>query len=74
MHSKTSVAPSPEFKSDRIWLNGVEEDVEGNPRLINCLEEVRRWAGGSRVDSGWKVHVNSRNNFPTAAGLASSTT
>ena len=69
MHAKTSVAASPDFQSDRIWLNEVEETVEGNPRLLNCLAEVRKRA---KVDPSWKVHISSKNNFPTAAGLASS--
>ena len=77
MHAKTTVAISPSFSSDRIWLNGTEESME-NPRLINCLREVRRKATqeqGKAVKEeylDWKVRICSENNFPTAAGLASS--
>lgn len=36
MCAKTTVAFSPSFTSDRIWLNGLEEDIT-NPRLAACL-------------------------------------
>ena len=41
MHAKTSVSMSPDFERDRLWLNGVEESVEANQRLLNCLAQVR---------------------------------
>ncbi|XP_076248606.1 mevalonate diphosphate decarboxylase isoform X2 [Calliopsis andreniformis] len=69
--AKTTVMASPHFKQDRIWLNGKEEDAR-NPRLQNCLEEIRKCAGHSNSLSQWKIHICSENNFPTAAGLASS--
>lgn len=75
MHAKTTVSASPSYKSDRIWLNGKEESIE-NPRLVNCLREVRERARKGGKDSAdilnWNVHICSENNFPTAAGLASS--
>jgi diphosphomevalonate decarboxylase len=94
---KTSVSASPNFTDgDKIWLNGKEESISGNPRLINCLREVRARArsfvssknhgndktvdetiGASKSMNlkemlDWNVHICSENNFPTAAGLASS--
>ena len=95
------MSASPNFTAgDRIWLNGKEENVSGNARLINCLREVRARAkslipsekndeaeglddvGSSKNCSlkrtnlkemlDWNVHICSENNFPTAAGLASS--
>lgn len=33
----TSVATGPDVTSDRIWLNGREEDIQ-NKRLQNCLQ------------------------------------
>ena len=66
MHAKTTIARSKDFKSDRIWLNGKEESIS-NPRLVNCLREIRKRSGS---EDG--VHICSENNFPTAAGLASS--
>ena len=68
MHAKTTVARSKTFTSNRIWLNGKEEDI-ANPRLANCLREVRK-RGDLKEDEF--VHICSENNFPTAAGLASS--
>nr|XP_003418108.1 LOW QUALITY PROTEIN: diphosphomevalonate decarboxylase [Loxodonta africana] len=76
----TTAAISKDFKEDRIWLNGTEVDV-GQPRLHSCLGEIRRLARKHRsTDDGdtpplslsYKVHIASENNFPTAAGLASS--
>jgi diphosphomevalonate decarboxylase len=80
----TTVTASPSFKSkgDRLWLNGTEEDVASNRRLVVVFREMRRLAreapdsvraqaSVADVDavSFW---VQSRNTFPTAAGLASS--
>ncbi|XP_028736674.1 diphosphomevalonate decarboxylase [Peromyscus leucopus] len=76
----TTAAISKDFTEDRIWLNGHEEDV-GQPRLQACLREIRRLARKRRsagdgdalpLSLSYKVHVASENNFPTAAGLASS--
>ncbi|CAL7935812.1 unnamed protein product [Xylocopa violacea] len=71
LHAKTTVMASPNFKEDRIWLNGQEEDIK-NPRLQNCLTEIRKRTEDSSRIGKWKVHICSENNFPTAAGLASS--
>ncbi|KAG8241019.1 hypothetical protein J6590_096261, partial [Homalodisca vitripennis] len=70
MRATTTIMQSPDFDKDRIWLNGKEESFD-NPRLIRCLTEMRRLAGDS-PQKGWKIHICSENNFPTAAGLASS--
>jgi len=75
MHAKTSVTADPNFSADRIWLNGQEENAESG-RLASCLASVREAAvaAGSQaaVSPSWRVHICSENNFPTAAGLASS--
>lgn len=79
----TTVTASTAFPRDRLWLNGEEEDVEGNKRVQRVLAEVRRRAGDFCDSAGkvvvrrdeWaamRVQVVSKNNFPTAAGLASS--
>ena len=47
-----------------------EEKIEKSDRLINCLKEIRRLAGQKLA--AYKLHVWTFNNFPTAAGLASS--
>ncbi|XP_054856130.1 diphosphomevalonate decarboxylase [Eublepharis macularius] len=84
LKTTTTAAISRDFKEDRLWLNGKEDDI-GHPRLQSCLREIRRLARkrrGGNGDSGsgdhpplslaYKVHIASENNFPTAAGLASS--
>lgn len=74
LHAKTSVASSSTFKEDRIWLNGIEEPIS-NKRLQNVLAEIRGRAKSKDASDprvGHKVHIVSANNFPTAAGLASS--
>ncbi|XP_066493577.1 diphosphomevalonate decarboxylase [Tiliqua scincoides] len=85
LKTTTTVAISRDFKEDRLWLNGKEDDI-GHPRLQSCLREIRRLArkrrsagnGSSTNDNApplslaYKVHIASENNFPTAAGLASS--
>lgn len=80
LKTTTTVATSRSFEADRIWLNGKEEDIN-HPRLQSCLREIRRLARKRRNDTNHgldvaglshKVHICSINNFPTAAGLASS--
>uniref|UniRef100_A0A6Q2ZMM8 Diphosphomevalonate decarboxylase n=1 Tax=Esox lucius TaxID=8010 RepID=A0A6Q2ZMM8_ESOLU len=80
LKTTTTVACSRSFQEDRIWLNGKEEDIN-QPRLQSCLREIRRLARKRRSDGeggvdlaglSHKVHICSVNNFPTAAGLASS--
>lgn len=63
----------------RLWLNGVEEEIKAEGRLDACLAELRRLraereAADSSLEkmSAWGLHLCSENNFPTAAGLASS--
>ncbi|KAK6144666.1 hypothetical protein DH2020_021486 [Rehmannia glutinosa] len=78
----TSVAVSPAFIHDRMWLNGKEVSLSGG-RYQNCLRELRSRAsdvedeqkGIKITKKDWEkmhVHIVSYNNFPTAAGLASS--
>uniref|UniRef100_A0A8C4HAB4 Diphosphomevalonate decarboxylase n=1 Tax=Dicentrarchus labrax TaxID=13489 RepID=A0A8C4HAB4_DICLA len=80
LKTTTTVATSRSFQEDRIWLNGKEEDIN-HPRIQSCLREIRRLARKRRSDGdpgfdltslSHKVHICSVNNFPTAAGLASS--
>ncbi|XP_061450431.1 diphosphomevalonate decarboxylase [Rhineura floridana] len=87
LKTTTTATISRDFTEDRLWLNGKEDDI-GHPRLQSCLREIRRLArkrrsggenGGDSSSSdplalslAYKVHIASENNFPTAAGLASS--
>ncbi|XP_021725527.1 diphosphomevalonate decarboxylase MVD2, peroxisomal-like [Chenopodium quinoa] len=78
----TTVAVSPAFHQDRMWLNGKEISLAVD-RFQNCLREIRKRAndveeeekGIKIAKKDWEslhVHIASYNNFPTAAGLASS--
>lgn len=75
MCAKTSVCFRQKFTENEIWLNGVKTSFS-NPRLVNVLDKIKKIAAAQRsVDDAvlsWKVRVCSENNFPTAAGLASS--
>eukprot|EP00516_Mucochytrium_quahogii_P002167 CAMPEP_0203751784 /NCGR_PEP_ID=MMETSP0098-20131031/5800_1 /ASSEMBLY_ACC=CAM_ASM_000208 /TAXON_ID=96639 /ORGANISM=" , Strain NY0313808BC1" /LENGTH=326 /DNA_ID=CAMNT_0050641669 /DNA_START=161 /DNA_END=1141 /DNA_ORIENTATION=- len=70
MKTTTNACASKSFENDRIWLNGEEQDVASNKRLVNVFREIRKRAKVEWKDD--KVHVVSTNSFPTAAGLASS--
>eukprot|EP01090_Pellita_catalonica_P006478 TRINITY_DN16706_c0_g1_i1.p1 TRINITY_DN16706_c0_g1~~TRINITY_DN16706_c0_g1_i1.p1 ORF type:complete len:427 (+),score=52.48 TRINITY_DN16706_c0_g1_i1:192-1283(+) len=71
----TSVAGSQDWKEDRIWLNGKEEDIS-LPRIQNCIGQIRALAKSrqsvSEAQLSLRLRIVTRNNFPTAAGLASS--
>ena len=81
----TTAAASTAFESDRLWLNGAEEEgAATSKRFRACVDGVRALATDKiDEDTGkvlvskedWKkmhIHVSSYNTFPTAAGLASS--
>jgi len=79
----TSVAADRSFQQDRFWLNGEEQDISSNRRMKTCLEQLKA-LGGDIINANREViiragewenlhlHIVSVNNFPTAAGLASS--
>lgn len=78
LRTLTSAATSPDFKKDNLWLNGKEEGIKGE-RTIACLKDLKQLrkeledADPSLPKfSEWGLHIVSENNFPTAAGLASS--
>jgi len=72
LRTVTSVTGSKDFASDRMWLNDKEESVE-TKRIQNCLKTLRAKAAKQNPElANLKLHIVSRNNFPTAAGLASS--
>ena len=63
--------------SDEIWLNG--KPMHLNKRVLAVLENIRKRRLVMELEdeklekiSIRKVLISSRNNFPTAAGLASS--
>lgn len=72
----STIYVSDSFLKDEMWLNGKEQNVEKNTRTQRCVKEARRSSlkrcNGEDLNSPPKCHIVSRNNFPTAAGLASS--
>lgn len=64
IHTRTRVAFVEQAGADRVRLNGVEGD---DPRVTAALDLLRARAG-----IAWRAEVDSANDFPTAAGLASS--
>jgi diphosphomevalonate decarboxylase len=52
---------------DRVLLNGQTADGHAHARVVELLDRVRTAAGEGR-----RAEVVSRNDFPTAGGLASS--
>ncbi|GJQ71125.1 hypothetical protein Trydic_g1029 [Trypoxylus dichotomus] len=74
MCAKTTIMASPNFTENKIWLNGKEENFDG-ARLQSCLKEIKKRVHEDRKEGDvidWNIHICSENNFPTAAGLASS--
>ncbi|KAJ3985560.1 Diphosphomevalonate decarboxylase [Lentinula detonsa] len=80
LRSTTTSQADPSFTETRLWLNGKEEDIKSGGRLERCLKELKKMRKERIEDkdhnapklSEWNIHVASYNNFPTAAGLASS--
>lgn len=73
MCATTSVALSDSFNDDQLWLNGTKQTMQSHSLpaiLINCLRQMSTL--DSSIVNACKVHIVSYNNFPTAAGLASS--
>eukprot|EP00501_MAST-03F_sp_TOSAG23-6_P002421 GSMAST32.ASY1.ANO1.2530.1 assembled CDS len=68
LHALTSIAVSSSFEKDRMWLNSKEVSVEEG-RVATVIAELRCRA---KRNANVRLHIVSRNNFPTAAGLASS--
>ena len=64
--TRTGVRFVPGQSGDRVRLNGRSDDVAAR-RVSAFLDLLRQRAG---ID--WGAEVDSHNNFPTAAGLASS--
>ncbi|PWZ02129.1 putative MVD1-mevalonate pyrophosphate decarboxylase [Testicularia cyperi] len=80
LRSVTSARADASFgQQDRLWLNGEEEVIKADGRLRRCIDEMKKLRQAKEHNdsslpklSEWAVHVCSENNFPTAAGLASS--
>ncbi|EFC36555.1 mevalonate decarboxylase [Naegleria gruberi] len=78
LKTTTTVQASTEFPCDELILNGKKEDVQGSKRIQRVFQEIRKAATAKwyterpNKDQEIYVHIDSTNNFPTAAGLASS--
>ncbi|KIY47272.1 Diphosphomevalonate decarboxylase [Fistulina hepatica ATCC 64428] len=80
LKSTTTSRADPSFEKDRLWLNGKEEEIKAGGRTATCIKEMKRLRKVEVEDkdpsaptiSKYPVHISSYNNFPTAAGLASS--
>ena len=66
IHTRTRVQFDPALKQDVLQLNGRAEADELK-KVSACLDLLRKKAGVSLC-----ARIDSQNNFPTAAGLASS--
>jgi len=66
--STTQVRFDPALERDSLWLNGVETTGGERDRVEAVLATLRDLAGVADLPA----RVDSDNNFPTAAGLASS--
>lgn len=64
--TQTTVAFDRTFEHDALHLNGAP-DARVGKRVSACLDILRGHAGTT-----WRARVDTQNNFPTAAGLASS--
>ncbi|KAJ7638319.1 GHMP kinase [Roridomyces roridus] len=80
LRSTTTSRADASFEKDRLWLNGIEEEIKPVGRMATCIAEMKRLRKELVEDkdpsaaplSKYFVHIASYNNFPTAAGLASS--
>lgn len=69
LSTHTSVGLAPDLEADHIRLNGRDLDptTSESRRIVACLDRLRALAGNVS-----RVRVESANDFPTGAGLASS--
>jgi diphosphomevalonate decarboxylase len=80
LKSTTTSRADPSFERDQLWLNGEEDEIKPGGRLATCILAMKRLRKQKVEDvnpnapklSTFNVRIASYNNFPTAAGLASS--
>jgi diphosphomevalonate decarboxylase len=63
----TTVAFDDSLKDDVVVLGGVEQSGASKERVVKLIDRIRAMAGLTA-----RARVESRNNFPAGAGLASS--
>lgn len=78
LRTLTTASCSENFEEDQLWLNGKLESLKSE-RTQACLKDLRDLRRQLELTdnslpklSEFKLHIVSENNFPTAAGLASS--
>ncbi|EME44792.1 hypothetical protein DOTSEDRAFT_72291 [Dothistroma septosporum NZE10] len=78
LRTHTTATASPSYTEDTLELNGSPQDISG-ARTQACLRELRELRAKLEMGapqaaklSHMKLKIVSKNNFPTAAGLASS--
>lgn len=67
LSTTTDVRFDPDAAADEVELNGAAADSAAAAKVSALLDRVRREAG-----LVWRARVVTRNDFPTASGLASS--
>ena len=67
LETRTRVRFDETLQEDRVVLNGDRADVATHARVVELLDRVRLASGEKR-----RAEVRTRNDFPTASGLASS--
>ncbi|MBZ0297526.1 MAG: diphosphomevalonate decarboxylase, partial [Anaerolineae bacterium] len=67
LYTQTKVSWDEQFNQDRLNLNGTEETGPALKRVTQHLDVIRE-----RLDIDLQASVESSNNFPTGAGIASS--
>jgi diphosphomevalonate decarboxylase len=67
LSTRTRVVFDEALEYDRVLLDGKPADERTSARVVELVDRVRKAASESR-----RVEVTSRNDFPTASGLASS--
>ena len=67
LQTTTTVTFDASPHADAVVLDGVEQSGAAKERVVRVLDRVRSIA---RIDA--YAHIDSRNNFPAGAGLASS--
>jgi diphosphomevalonate decarboxylase len=67
LETRTRVRFDSSLQEDRMVLNGERADDASQTRASELLDRVRRASGETR-----RAEVRTRNDFPTASGLASS--
>jgi len=67
LRTETCITLAPDLDEDEIFLDGERAVSRPNERVVAMLDAVR-----ARANSATRVRIDTRNDFPTAAGLASS--